>query len=59
MTKVFDAYPWLGPLLFVLAFVLAPLVSGGYVLYIFTLVIIYTLASFGTCLLYTSDAADE
>nr|WP_288851565.1 branched-chain amino acid ABC transporter permease [uncultured Acidovorax sp.] len=51
MTKVFDAYPWLGPLLFVLTFVLVPLVPGGYVLYIFTLVIIYTLASFGTNIL--------
>lgn len=51
MTKVFDAYPWLGALLFALAFVLAPLVSGGYVLYIFTLVVIYALASFGTNIL--------
>jgi branched-chain amino acid transport system permease protein len=47
----FDRKPWLAPLLFVLAFVLAPLIPGGYVLYIFTLVLIYTLASFGTNIL--------
>src|SRR5690606_8753540 len=51
MTKVLDTFPWLGPVLFVLAIVLAPLVPGGYVLYIFTLVVIYTLASFGTNIL--------
>lgn len=51
MNRIFDAHPWLGPLAFVLGLVLAPLVPGGYVLYIFTLVIIYTLASFGTNIL--------
>lgn len=51
MNRLFDLYPWLGPLVFVLGLVLAPLVPGGYVLYIFTLVIIYTLASFGTNIL--------
>jgi branched-chain amino acid transport system permease protein len=51
MRRIFDTRPWLAPLLFVLAFVLAPLLPGGYVLYIFTLVLIYTLASFGTNIL--------
>lgn len=51
MTRVFDSRPWLAPLVFVLLFVLAPLLPGGYVLYIVTLVLIYTLASFGTNIL--------
>ena len=51
MKRLFDDRPWLGPLLFVLAFVLAPLLPGGYVLYIFSLVLIYSLASFGTNIL--------
>jgi len=42
---------WLATLLFVALLVLAPLVPGGYVLYIATLVLIYTLASFGTNIL--------
>lgn len=37
--------------LFVLACVLLPLLPGGYILYIFSLVLIYTLASFGTNIL--------
>jgi len=41
----------LGLGLFVLACVLLPLIPGGYVLYIFSLVLIYTLASFGTNIL--------
>ena len=51
MQRLFDSRPWLAPLLFVLAFVLAPLLPGGYVLYIFSLVLIYSLASFGTNIL--------
>jgi branched-chain amino acid transport system permease protein len=51
MTRLFDSRPWLAPLVFILAIVLAPLLPGGYVLYIFTLVLIYTLASFGTNIL--------
>ncbi|UUZ66442.1 hypothetical protein LP417_32990 (plasmid) [Polaromonas sp. P1-6] len=51
MTRIFDSQPWLAPLVFILAFVFAPLIPGGYVLYIFTLVLIYTLASFGTNIL--------
>ena len=38
MRTVFDKHPWLGPALFTLLFVAAPLLPGGYVLYIFTLV---------------------
>lgn len=51
MKRIFDSQPWLAPLVFVLLLVLAPLFSGGYVLYIVTLVLIYTLASFGTNIL--------
>lgn len=51
MKRIFDSKPWLAPLVFVLLLVLAPLFSGGYVLYIVTLVLIYTLASFGTNIL--------
>ena len=51
MRELLHARPWLAPLLFVVAFVLLPLIPGGYVLYIFTLVLIYTLASFGTNIL--------
>ncbi|OAK64533.1 branched-chain amino acid ABC transporter permease [Variovorax paradoxus] len=51
MTRIFDSRPWLAPLVFIALFVLAPLIPGGYVLYIFTLVLIYTLASFGTNIL--------
>jgi branched-chain amino acid transport system permease protein len=51
MRELLHSRPWLAPLLFVLAFVLLPLLPGGYVLYIFTLVLIYTLASFGTNIL--------
>ena len=51
MRELLHARPWLGPVLFVLAFVLLPLIPGGYVLYIFTLVLIYSLASFGTNIL--------
>ena len=41
MRELLHARPWLGPLLFVLAFVLLPLIPGGYVLYIFSLVLNY------------------
>lgn len=51
MRTLFDKHPWLGPALFTLLFVVAPLLPGGYVLYIFTLVLIYSLASFGTNIL--------
>ncbi|MBP6897401.1 branched-chain amino acid transport system permease protein [Pseudacidovorax sp. 1753] len=51
MTHLLDGRPWLAPALFVALLVLAPLVPGGYVLYIATLVLIYTLASFGTNIL--------
>lgn len=51
MSRLLHSRPWLAPLAFVLAFVLLPLLPGGYVLYIFTLVLIYTLASFGTNIL--------
>lgn len=51
MRTVFDKHLWLGPALFTLLFVAAPLLPGGYVLYIFTLVLIYSLASFGTNIL--------
>jgi branched-chain amino acid transport system permease protein len=51
MKNLLHSRPWLAPLAFVLAFVLLPLLPGGYVLYIFTLVLIYTLASFGTNIL--------
>lgn len=36
MTRIFDSRPWLAPLVFIALFVLAPLVPGGYALYIFT-----------------------
>jgi branched-chain amino acid transport system permease protein len=51
MRDLLQTHPWLGPLLFVLLLVAAPLIPGGYVLYIFSLVLIYSLASFGTNLL--------
>lgn len=51
MNRLLDRRSWLAPALFVGGVVLAPLLPGGYVLYIFTLVLIYTLASFGTNIL--------
>ncbi len=51
MRALFDKHPWLGPALFITLFVAAPLLPGGYVLYIFSLVLIYSLASFGTNIL--------
>ena len=44
MNRLFSTHSWLSPALFVLLMVLAPLLFGGYVLYIFTLVLIYTLS---------------
>jgi branched-chain amino acid transport system permease protein len=49
--SLLHARPWMGPLLFVVLLVAAPLLPGGYVLYIFSLVLIYSLASFGTNIL--------
>jgi branched-chain amino acid transport system permease protein len=40
-----------GLALFILLCVLLPLIPGGYILYIFSLILIYTLASFGTNIL--------
>jgi branched-chain amino acid transport system permease protein len=37
--------------IFLLLFVLLPLIPGGYILYIFSLILIYTLASYGTNIL--------
>ena len=51
MNTMMHRHTWLGPVLFLAAFGLAPLWPGGYVLYIFSLVLIYSLASFGTNIL--------
>jgi branched-chain amino acid transport system permease protein len=51
MNALLQRHAWLGPLIFLLVFGLAPLWPGGYVLYIFSLVLIYSLASFGTNIL--------
>ena len=51
MNALLSKHRWLGPLLAIVGLVLLPLLPGGYVLYIFSLVLIYSLASFGTNIL--------